>query len=496
MERSTLNRSRQAYGTIPGWIVGNRIRRFRDDPCSFNDKILRRPPYWKPGQELIARAIVKRKMVLVPTGNSVGKTYALAGIILWWLYTRADSLVICTAPSQMLLGSVLFKEIRRALVAPACPLPGKLTDSPRASPQTLLVDGTGWQVLGIATRGVERLSGQHNPDLLVVVDEASGVEDEIWEALDSQNPAKLLVCGNPLRAEGRFAALHERAQRERDDPSIPTAEKIFEIRIPSTMSPDIDLERSPRGLADRGFLDHARRQYGQGSLWWRTHVLAQFPEVSSETLLPAAWLDWCTRPEHRALIRPGDPRGGKVRMACDLSEGVGRDHTVLLVRDDLGILEVFSSNTAGLPEAAAEIDRLARKWHVAHEHITFDRLGVGKTLPNYLARYGITRAQGYAGEGRPHDKHSFTNLRTEAAWRLRCRLDPTFCPDPRIPGVTQHPFHIPAAPWWPRLRDDLKILTYDLVGKQTRLLPKQEWCQILGRSPDAGDALIQSYAFV
>jgi hypothetical protein len=61
--------------------------------------------------------------------------------------------------------------------------------------------------------------------------------------------------------------------------------------------------------------------------------------------------------------------------------------------------------------------------------------------------------------------------------------------------VAQPPFHIPPGAFWPRLRADLKALTYDLVGKQTRLLSKDAWCDVLGRSPDGGDALIQSYAF-
>jgi len=35
-------------------------------------------------------------------------------------------------------------------------------------------------------------------------------------------------------------------------------------------------------------------------------------------------------------------------------------------------------------------------------------------------------------------------------------------------------------------------LTYGLVGKRTKLLPKDEWATILGHSPDVADALIQS----
>jgi hypothetical protein len=248
----------------------------------------------------------------------------------------------------------------------------------------LAVDGTGWGVLGIATRGVERLSGQHNPDLLVVVDEASGIESEIWEALDSQNPRKLVIFGNPLRAEGRFRELSLRAERERSDPTIPEEERIHEIRIPSTSSPDIDHDRSPRGLADKGFLTAAKRQYGDTGLWWRTHVLAQFPEISSDVLIPGAWLDWATRPEHRVGVSAIDPRCGRKRIACDLGEGMGRDRTVVLVRDDLGILECVASAQTGLPEEAKLIRDLALKWHVEHESITYDQAGIGRGLANHL----------------------------------------------------------------------------------------------------------------
>jgi hypothetical protein len=45
------------------------------------------------------------------------------------------------------------------------------------------------------------------------------------------------------------------------------------------------------------------------------------------------------------------------------------------------------------------------------------------------------------------------------------------------------------------MRDELKALSYDLVGKQTRLISKQDWSDRLGRSADLADALLQSYAF-
>ncbi len=75
-----------------------------------------------------------------------------------------------------------------------------------------------------------------------------------------------------------------------------------------------------------------------------------------------------------------------------LAWGVGRNFTCLMDLDDLRILEVVLSNAAGLPEAASTIHWLACKWQVAHERITFDMLGIGRTFPNHLARYGIMTA--------------------------------------------------------------------------------------------------------
>ena len=56
-------------------------------------------------------------------------------------------------------------------------------------------------------------------------------------------------------------------------------------------------------------------------------------------------------------------------------------------------------------------------------------------------------------------------------------------------------FAIPPGPYWMRLREELKTLTYSLVGRKTKLLNKDDWAIVLGHSPDIADALIQSFAF-
>ncbi len=190
------------------------------------------------------------------------------------------------------------------------------------------------------------------------------------------------------------------------------------------MSPHAHLEKSEFGLADKTWIDSMHRKYGKTSLWVRSHIEARIPDVSSQQLIDPTWLHHHSS-QQRPSIPPTDPVHFTRRIACDLSEGVGRDWTCVIVLDDLGILEVVLSNAAGLPEAAATIHRLVCKWQVPHDRITYDKLGIGRNFPNHLARYGITTAIPYAGEGRPQDPNSYVNLRSEAGWKLKNRLDTT-----------------------------------------------------------------------
>jgi hypothetical protein len=463
----------------------------RNDPDLFNSAVLGRPAYWSRQVE-ICRSVVDYRQTCVYSGNAIGKDYLVGGIVPWWLWTRPNSLVIVTGPTQTVIGSVTWKEIRRAIANSAVPLKARVTSGVKASPQ--MVDlGNGWCALGYSTTSVERASGQHAKDLLVIVEEASGVPDEIWHAIDSLKFTRLLAIGNPIRPDGEFVRRIRQADRDRQD-GIDPSRGTSAIQIPSTDSPHIGLDQSPFGLADKTWCEAMIRQYGWDSLWVRSHILAEIPVVAADTLLPESWLDWAAS-QTRPILPPHHPVHGTRRISCDLGEGVGRDSSCVLVRDDLGILECVFGAALGLPEAADLIWRLHHRWNVPEERISYDRVGIGRDFPHHLAARGLLRCVGYAGAATPASS-DFANLRSEAAWRLRQRLEPGFPSDPAGPfAAVRPPFAIPAGPFWPRLRDELRVLTYCLHGRQTQLLPKKDWATILGHSPDLADALIQSFAF-
>ena len=85
----------------------------RDDPARFQEEVLGRRLWAK--QVEVCQAIARSPITVVPAGRAVGKSFLLAGTVLWWLYTRPGSLVITTGPDHRQVVSVLWKEIRRAL---------------------------------------------------------------------------------------------------------------------------------------------------------------------------------------------------------------------------------------------------------------------------------------------------------------------------------------------------------------------------------------------
>ena len=157
----------------------------------FQEEVLGRRLWAK--QVEVCQAIARSPITVVPAGRAVGKSFLLAGTVLWWLYTRPMSLVITTGPDHRQVVSVLWKEIRRALrprfeqgrrVSPGLVLGHDHLTAGYNSPQRLSVKlGTDWGALGFAAQYEEGFSGQHAGDLLVIVDEASGVAAPIWSAI-------------------------------------------------------------------------------------------------------------------------------------------------------------------------------------------------------------------------------------------------------------------------------------------------------------------------
>src|SRR5271157_2039054 len=471
----------------------------KDDPDAFNEIFISdgKSFWWR--QKEIAASVVKYRKTVAYSGNMIGKDYLVGRLVWWWLLTRPDSMVYVCGPSQTSIGSITWKEIRQAtprwLGTEIPSVRARLSRGVKASPQ--LVDlGNGWRAMGLSTTNVERASGHHNPHLLAIVDEASGIETDARDAIESLGYERLVAIGNPIRAEGWFIDLIHQAEADVRD-NIPPRLATNAIRIPSTDSPHATWEKSPWGIADNTWIQSSYRSYGgEHSFWCNSHVHAIIPTVSAQRLIPDAWLDYATSIQ-RQNQPPNHPVHRTRRIAVDLSEGVGRDDTCILVRDSHGLLDCDARNSLSLADAAEATARLAARYGVPAERISYDGLGIGRDFPRHLAKCGLIGCIRYVGGGEPAEPRRFFNLRTESAWHLHDRLNPDRHTDDRFPITSrQPPFSIPPRAFLPLMRQDLAALTYELIGeRQVKLLKKEDLMEALGRSPDRGDALIQSFSW-
>ena len=468
----------------------DRLKRSKDDPCYFNDAVLCRSPYWQAQREW-AEALVSHRIVAVETGNMLGKGFLIGGLVPWFLWTRKNSLVYVCGAGQTQIGSVLWKEIRRAVEG--CPfwkaglLPMTISPGIKSSPATATIR-PGWGAIGFSTSTIERASGHHAANMLVIVDEASGVESAAWQAIDSLGFSRLLVCGNPIRADGRFAELCDAGDRDALD-RRPPGVSCRHFNVPSTASPHADLDRSPWGMADRTWLEAVGRDPGRDSPWYRSHVLAIRPKLSHDTLIHQEWLNLALLGETAEAVtslRGGAPLG-KVVLGSDIGEGCGKSMSVIIVRDNVGILEINAAAFESKIQTADMICALANKYGVSVENIVFDGSGnTGRDIMKALERrypYGLIPYFGSKPGGR-----FYTNARTACAAALARRLDPQ-----GDHGVKREPFAIPNGPHVQALFKELGELRYRLKGQKSELETKEDLMLRLGRSPDYADALCMTF---
>lgn len=462
----------------------------RDDPALFQRAVLGRTLWSK--QVEVCDAVARSPITVVPAGRAVGKSYLLAGLVLWWLYTRPHSLVITTGPDHRQVVQVLWKEIRAALKhrrGVGVRLGYDTLSAGSASPQVLEVRrGTAWKALGFAAQTEEGFSGQHAGDLLVIVDEASGVREEIWSAIHGLNATRLVVAGNPIRYDCHFRELHELASTRPD--------QAASVTITSLESPDADKLHSPVGMADRSFLQRMKAIHGDLSPWWRNNILGLFPLAQAVRFIPADWLDACTRNGITSDELWREASSGATHMGVDVAGGVGADRSVIVVRNRKQILEVFASEWHGVLDDARHrlepiVVALARKWQVTPDRVVYDKAGVGRSFGSYLASHGLDGAVGYFGAGK--GGRLYVNRRTACAFALKRRLDPHR--DGHVPfycgGLGEH---------WPALRRELAELrapTQEMEEGQVKqvLEDKDALMARLKHSPDLMDALLMTFTY-
>ena len=329
----------------------------------------------------------------IRSGHGIGKSALMAWVILWWMVTRTECKVACTAPTSHQLNDVLWGELDKWWKkAPQALQPLLSITSDRVIKQT---DPKNSYATARTARkeNPEALQGFHSPNMLFVVDEASGVEDIIFQVGEgslSTKGAKILMAGNPTRTSGYFYDSHHKMRH-----------------VWKTMR--VSCEDAT--MVDELFISNMKAQYGEDSNVYRVRVLGEFPKDEDSSVIPLSLVE-------AAIARDIVPVAGKVIWGLDVAR-FGDDVSALAKRERNHLLEPIKSwkGLDLMATAGRVLDEYERAKKVP-DVILVDSIGVGAGVVDRLRELGLpVRGINVAESSAQREK--FVRLRDELWWRGR-----------------------------------------------------------------------------
>ncbi len=234
------------------------------DPAFIRRDLLKYHAWSK--QEEILNSVKHNKRTAVRSCHGIGKTATAAVAVLEFML-EGPCRVVTTAPTWAQVEQLLWREIamRHKNIQPAF---GNLF-------KTSLEVAPDWFALGLSTDTPERFQGHHANRMLLVVDEASGVDEAIYNAAEgflTAEGARILLIGNPTRTTGTFYR------------AFKPDSGWNRIHISALDSPNFTGEKVPddvaRALVTQEWVMDARRQWGEESPQYKIRVLGEFAETT------------------------------------------------------------------------------------------------------------------------------------------------------------------------------------------------------------------------
>jgi hypothetical protein len=192
--------------------------------------------------------------------------------------------------------------------------------------------------LGLSTDQAENFQGYHGKRVLIIADEAPGIEPAIWDAIAdimAGGMVHIVMAGNPTRPSGPFFDAFHLGRGlwnsinidAFDSPNLRglTLEKL--LQLDSAEGGPLDDNPVP-------YLVPKRWVYDQYSVWWHgdersspvwmSRVRGQFPDQAEDALIKLHWLE---RAKRRAEEAPVRDTGGRQIAGVDV--GIGEAETVV-----------------------------------------------------------------------------------------------------------------------------------------------------------------------
>lgn len=456
---------------------------YRAEPERFAREVL--GSRWWDAQAEIARLLSQHRRVAVKAANGVGKTYLAADIVLWFLYCHRPSVVLTTAPTWRQVESLLWEEIHkrfRRTNALAEMEPGRIALEGTLL-QTRLKIAEGHFAMGLSTDEPVRFQGFHAENLLIILDEACGVPEEIWDAVEgicvgSNN--RVLAISNPLAPTGRFHSLFRQTRWHTYTISAmmhPNVQGITPL-IPGAITREAVEDRVSAWCAETNEEDE--KAFEWDSKFYRPEpqflirVLGEFPTSAEDSLVGIDKVEEAMLRGKAGDIAPGTP----CLLAVDVAR-FGSDETVIAMRRGDVVYPLQVRRGQATTETARQVYEIAIRERA--DAIFIDEIGVGGGVVDNLRETGIAGVIGINVGKRPMGERSETtylNLRAQIYGTLRDKL---------VSGEI-------ALPYDETLRAQIAAMRYHFaLNGKIQMTSKDEMKKNGIGSPDRADAVALLY---
>ena len=265
----------------------------------------------------------------VSSGRGIGKSALVSWLTIWMVSTRIGSTTIISANSENQLRSITWAEITKWLamslnshwfevsatrVAPAKWLTDLVESDLKKGTRYWGVEGRLW-----SAENPDAYAGVHNFDgVLVIFDEASGIDDSIWSVtggfFTENTPNRFwLAFSNPRRNTGYF---YEAFNSKRE---------FWKSRV-------VDA-RTVEGT-DKAVYERIINEYGPDSAQAHVEVYGMFPNAGDDQFISSSIVDDAMK---RALYKD---QSAPIVIGVDPAR-FGADATVIAVRQGRDIIKIM-----------------------------------------------------------------------------------------------------------------------------------------------------------
>jgi hypothetical protein len=363
---------------------------------------------WDREVELL-RSIKNHRRTAIKACHASGKTFTLAVAALWWVTRHREGIVLTTSPTQRQVRTQLWSEIHRLVGNAKVPFPPlKMTE--------FKFRGEDNFAIGFSTNQTEHFQGYHGKSVLIIADEAPGIESGIWDAIAGTmagGKVHIVMAGNPTVPSGAFfdAFSQERGLWNPisisafDSPNLAGLDLEHLLKLDPVEGGPLDDNKSP-------FLVTKRWVYEQYWSWWHgsessspnwlSRVLARFPDQAEDALIKINWLE---KARQRASQNPVQDNGSR-QLVVGIDVGAGSAETVAYIcevrRDRRRIIAMGAWRG---DDTRGQVVKFLNQFRSRISLVRVDAIGVGHNFGLHLQDCGFPVKRVNVGlpcESQPH----------------------------------------------------------------------------------------------